>query len=74
MVVVTTTADEPIARATSSWARLIKRVYEVDPLTCTACGGTMRIVKLYTEPKTIAPLLKKHGLPLYRAPPPFAGF
>jgi len=55
-----------------SWARLIKHVYEVDPLTCTACGGSMRIVKFYTEPKTIAPLLKKQGLPHYRAPPPFA--
>ena len=70
-VVLASTTDEPVSPVTSSWARLIKRVYEVDPLICTACGGTMRIVKFYTDPKEIAPLLKKHGLPSYRAPPPF---
>ena len=26
------------------WAALIKRVYEVDPLCCPQCGGTMAIV------------------------------
>ena len=72
-VVMATTTDEPVSPVTSSsWARLIKRVYEVDPLICTACGGTMRIVKFYSDPKEVAPLLKKQGLPHYRAPPPFA--
>jgi len=27
-----------------SWAQLIKRVYEVDPLVCPSCGGEMRII------------------------------
>jgi len=27
-----------------SWAQLIKRVYEVDPLLCPKCGGEMRII------------------------------
>ena len=26
------------------WAALIQRVYEVDPLRCPKCGGTMRII------------------------------
>ena len=26
------------------WAALIKRVFEVDPLKCPKCGGTMKIV------------------------------
>ena len=26
------------------WAALIKRVYEVDPLVCPRCGGSMRII------------------------------
>jgi ribosomal protein S27E len=30
--------------ALSAWARLIKRVYEVDPLECPCCGGQMKIV------------------------------
>jgi hypothetical protein len=28
----------------STWAMLIKRVYEVDPLACPCCGGQMKIV------------------------------
>ncbi len=27
-----------------TWAALIKCVYEVDPLKCPECGGTMRII------------------------------
>ena len=27
-----------------SWARLIQKVYEVDPLICPRCGGDMMIV------------------------------
>jgi hypothetical protein len=26
------------------WAALIKQVYEIDPLICPQCGGTMRII------------------------------
>jgi len=34
----------PRAGSVSSWARLIKRVYEVDPLVCAKCGGQMKII------------------------------
>ncbi|MCG2789925.1 MAG: hypothetical protein L6405_08295 [Actinomycetia bacterium] len=27
-----------------TWARLIKKIYEVDPLICPKCGGNMRII------------------------------
>ena len=27
-----------------SWARFIKRIYEVDPLICPKCGGNIRII------------------------------
>ncbi|MBI4572437.1 MAG: hypothetical protein HY713_04015 [candidate division NC10 bacterium] len=27
-----------------SWTRLIRQVYEVDPLVCPRCGGTMKII------------------------------
>jgi len=27
-----------------SWARLIRQVYEVDPLLCSRCGGTMKVI------------------------------
>jgi len=29
-----------------SWARLIQKIYEVDPLACPKCGGTMRIIAI----------------------------
>lgn len=30
--------------AKARWARMIKKVYEVDPLTCPKCGAVMRIL------------------------------
>ena len=30
------------------WAELLRRIYEVDPLTCPACGGAMRILPVVT--------------------------
>ena len=38
-------ADAPGDReARRRWAALIRRVFEVDPLTCPKCEGTMRVV------------------------------
>ena len=37
-------ADRPRPGSVSTWAKLIKRVYEVDPLVCPCCGGQMKIV------------------------------
>jgi len=37
-------ADGPRAGSISTWAMLIKRVYEVDPLECPQCGGAMKII------------------------------
>lgn len=34
----------------SAWARLIKKVYEVDPLTCSHCGQPMRVLAVITDP------------------------
>lgn len=33
-----------------SWARLIQKVYEVDPLVCPKCSHKMRIVAVITDP------------------------
>jgi hypothetical protein len=27
-----------------NWARLIQKVYEIDPLTCPKCQGTMKVI------------------------------
>jgi hypothetical protein len=37
-----------VVRSSQTWAMLIKRVYEVDPLSCPKCGGQMKIVALTT--------------------------
>ena len=38
------TDSDPRAGSVSTWARLIKRVYEVDPLECK-CDGVMKIIR-----------------------------
>jgi len=39
------------------WAQLIQKVYEVDPLICPKCGGTMRIVSFIKEKGVINKIL-----------------
>jgi hypothetical protein len=55
-----------------SWARLIKKVYEADPLICPRCKGPLKIISLIDTPKVIEKILRH--LKLWdrpeRAPPP----
>jgi len=51
-----------------SWAELMKRVFEVDVLECSHCGGRMRILCAITPPEAIAKILDCLGLPI--RPPP----
>ena len=41
-----------------NWARLIQKIYEVDPLTCAKCGGTMAIISFIEDPEIIKKILK----------------
>ncbi len=53
----------------SAWARLINKVYGINPLICEKCGSEMSIVAFIMEPEQIDRImqhLKKQG----RAPPP----
>jgi hypothetical protein len=43
-------------------AALIKAVYEVDPLKCPSCGGTMKIVGFIDQPDLIQKILRHCGL------------
>jgi Putative transposase len=59
--------------ATRAWARLIKQVYEVDPLVCPRCAGPMRIIAFIEQPAVIEKSLRH--LALWPAPahsPPVA--
>jgi len=33
----------------NGWAEMIRKVYEVDPMVCPQCGGTMRIIAFLTD-------------------------
>jgi len=49
----------PDARALRrSWAQLIKRVYEVDPLVCPKCGGEMTIIALIIDHDVVDAILR----------------
>ncbi len=64
------TQVEPPAKASSSWASRIKRVYEVDALVCDKCGGVMKIIAFLQQEREINKLIENLGYPQYRAPPP----
>ena len=57
------------------WAALIKRVFEVDPLSCPKCGGEMKIIAFIErrdQPDVVEKILRHCGLwerPASRAPP-----
>ena len=53
-----------------TWAALIKAVYEVDPLKCPKCGGTMKIVAFIEEPNVIEKILRHSELWKEPAPHP----
>ena len=56
-----------------SWARLLRQVYEVDPLVCSRCGGMMKVIAVIERPAIVRQILDHLGLPTpaprLRAPP-----
>ena len=54
-----------------NWARLIQKIYEVDPLTCPKCQGLMRIISIIEDQEVINKILGHLGLfPANQRPPP----
>ena len=45
-----------------NWARLIQKIYEVDPLLCPKCHGAMRIIAFIEEQPVIKRILSHLGL------------
>jgi hypothetical protein len=56
--------------ARSTWARLIKKIFETDPLLCT-CGGRMRIVSFITDPRVVDRILRHKESGRCKTPDPF---
>ena len=50
------------ARASSAWARLIRKVYAADPLECPKCHGPMRTLTLINDPPVVRRILEHVGL------------
>ncbi len=65
-----TSSSEPAPKASRSWAAMIKRIYEVDPLQCEKCGGQMKIIAFLQQQREIEKICDNLGYPRYRAPPP----
>jgi hypothetical protein len=51
-------------RASQTWAMLIKRVYEIDPLECPKCRGQMKVIAFIEPPQgeVIEKILRHCGL------------
>ena len=53
---------EYASRAKLAWARLIRKVYEADPLVCDKCKGPIRMVALIEDPAVVRASLTHLGL------------
>ena len=58
------------APARMSWARLLKRVFDIDIEHCPQCGGRLKIIAVIEEPPVIVSILTHLGLSAQ--PPPRA--
>ena len=63
--------DPSSAPSRKVWARMIQKIYEVDPLNCPKCDGAMRILAFIEDREVIRKILSHLGLSKRtpRAPP-----
>jgi hypothetical protein len=52
----------------SAWARLLARVYEVDPFVCPECGSPIKVIAVIQDPDEIKHIVR-HLIKIGRAPP-----
>jgi hypothetical protein len=57
-------------RCSSTWARLIAKVFQADPLVCRRCGGPLRVVAYITDALAIRQILEHLDLSPPEKPPP----
>ncbi len=53
-----------------NWARLIQKIYNVDPLLCPKCSGSMRIISFIEDLEIIKKILKHLDLWDVKRKPP----
>jgi hypothetical protein len=54
------------------WAEMIRKVYEVDPMVCPRCGGTMKVIAFLTDYAVVDRIIDHLNLTFVaeRPPPP----
>ena len=62
--------DEPKLIPPKGWAEMIRKVYEVDPMVCPKCGGTMKIIAFITEYAVVDRIIDHLKLTFVAAKPP----
>ncbi len=64
------TPDQSVSvnESRSAWARLLAKVYEVDPLRCTRCGSQMRVLAVITDSYQVL-RIPRHLIKTGAAPP-----
>jgi hypothetical protein len=63
-------SDDSSKDRRKNWARLIQKIYEVDPLTCPKCSGEMKVISVIEDEEVIKKILKHLGLWDSKARPP----
>jgi hypothetical protein len=53
-----------------AWARLLAKVYDVDPMVCPKCGAEMKVIAVIEEPDELRRILQ-HLVKMGRSPPGF---
>ena len=61
--------EQEISKPSSSWARCIKRIFEVDPLECPRCQSKMRIIAFINDPYAIAKIMESLNIEKFHPPP-----
>lgn len=62
---------QPLTKPSRNWAACMKRIFEIDPLLCPKCSGSMKIKAFITATSEIERLCKNLALIPWRAPPAF---
>lgn len=57
-------------RCSPTWARLIAKVFQADPLVCRRCGGPLKVVAYITDSLAIRQILEHLDLSPPEKPPP----